>query len=426
MHKLVIQTMLKDEEHILNEWIVYHILLGIEHIFIYDDNSKIPVSETIKELPKNILEKVTVYRLEELDSNIYNEETFINSSYYNENLYLKMKEYKQLYFLNHFVFNNKNVSEWCFFCDCDEFLYLNNNDNIFDFLKKYHEHDIIYIPWLMYGSSYHIEQPKGLVINNFTRHSKNYFPWGKSIAKLSEISNVICVHEIDKKNKKFFKLDHTVKLFELPIHINHYITNSIKLYLKRKLRIDIGLKNGNIRKYSLMYDILSNYNNIETNIMEKYSKEINNILKNNINKTIIKNDNIDFFYLNNKYIHKAENIEILYEMLQTDNLRYCKKDEFKYINLDNIPKDFNVKEYIELNKDLMDLNMTEIEAYLHYDNTGYTENRKYKYENIPEDFNAKEYVELNEDLKNLKFTELEGKVHYEYDGYKENRKYKYD
>ena len=37
MHKLVIQTMLKDEEHILNEWIVYHILLGIEHIFIYDD-----------------------------------------------------------------------------------------------------------------------------------------------------------------------------------------------------------------------------------------------------------------------------------------------------------------------------------------------------------------------------------------------------
>jgi hypothetical protein len=113
-------------------------------------------------------------------------------------------------------------------------------------------------------------------------------------------------------------------------------------------------------------------------------------------------------------------------MLNSENIRYCKKDEFKYINLDNIPEDFNIKEYIELNKDLRDLNITEIEGYLHYDNTGYKENIKYKYENIPIDFNAKEYVELNEDLRNLNFTELEGKVHYENDGYKENRKYKYD
>jgi hypothetical protein len=48
---------------------------------------------------------------------------------------------------------------------------------------------------------------------------------------------------------------------------------------------------------------------------------------------------------------------------------------------------------------------------------------KKHYENIPDDFNAKEYVELNEDLKNI--TELEAKNHYEFHGYKENRKYKY-
>jgi hypothetical protein len=66
-----------------------------------------------------------------------------------------------------------------------------------------------------------------------------------------------------------------------------------------------------------------------------------------------------------------------------------------------------------------------LEGKFHYENHGYKENRKYKYDNIPEDFNAKEYIELNEDLRYLNMNELEGKVHYENHGYKENRKYKY-
>jgi len=68
--------------------------------------------------------------------------------------------------------------------------------------------------------------------------------------------------------------------------------------------------------------------------------------------------------------------------------------------------------------------MTNIEAKIHYENDGYKENRKYKYENIPEDFVAETYKELNEDLKNM--TNIEAKIDYENDGYKENRKYKFN
>jgi hypothetical protein len=42
-----------------------------------------------------------------------------------------------------------------------------------------------------------------------------------------------------------------------------------------------------------------------------------------------------------------------------------------------------------------------------------------KIENIQNNFNSKYYIELNEDLINL--TELQAKLHYEYEGYKENR-----
>ena len=48
----------------------------------------------------------------------------------------------------------------------------------------------------------------------------------------------------------------------------------------------------------------------------------------------------------------------------------------------------------------------------------------YKYENIPDDFNPKDYIELNEDLHNL--TKLQSKKHYENIGYTENRRYKYE
>ena len=86
-----------------------------------------------------------------------------------------------------------------------------------------------------------------------------------------------------------------------------------------------------------------------------------------------------------------------------------------------IPTEFNAKIYIELNEDLK--NMTELEAKVHYENDGYKENRKYKYENIPNDFNSTIYIELNEDLKDL--SELQAKIHYENEGYNENRLYKY-
>jgi len=98
---------------------------------------------------------------------------------------------------------------------------------------------------------------------------------------------------------------------------------------------------------------------------------------------------------------------------------YKTNRKYKY---ENIPEDFNVSIYKELNGDLQ--HMTDIEAKIHYGYDGYKENRKYKYENIPEDFVAKDYIELNEDLQHM--TDIEAKIHYGYDGYKENRKYKYE
>lgn len=98
-------------------------------------------------------------------------------------------------------------------------------------------------------------------------------------------------------------------------------------------------------------------------------------------------NNIDFNMFYKEFNDKKYNENKYFKLFCY--LVYIKKYE-------NIPEDFNVSIYKELNGDLQVL--TDLQATDHYNCCGYEENRKYKYENIPEDFNLVQYKELNEDL----------------------------
>ncbi len=39
----------KDENNYLAEWLNYHILMGVERFYIYDNDSQIPVRDTLKD-----------------------------------------------------------------------------------------------------------------------------------------------------------------------------------------------------------------------------------------------------------------------------------------------------------------------------------------------------------------------------------------
>ena len=86
-----------------------------------------------------------------------------------------------------------------------------------------------------------------------------------------------------------------------------------------------------------------------------------------------------------------------------------------------LPKDFNIEYYKKLNNDLQ--NLSNIEAIEHYINYGKKELRKYKFEyDLPKDFNPIEYKILNDDLKFL--NDIEASHHYLIYGIEEKRKYK--
>jgi len=306
----------------LNEWIVHNILIGFEHIYIYDDNSNPNIKDIISVLPINIMDCVTIYRLD-CDYEINNGE-YINKKdnllYFDESIYRKHKQNKQRYLMNYFLKTHKTISKYCFFCDVDEFIYLRDHITIQEYLNTMDNYNIIYIPWIYYGTSYYINKPKGVMMDNFRCHCSKY-DCGKSIIKMSNVDEIYDIHKINPKNPNYFEYDRSAPLFSLPIHINHYITKAFKSVLIKKKEHCLGQTNEFYRTIPHIIGLGNgvNLNSITSNhIMEKYIYKINDILKYELNDNhndynkykpgIIIMDNIEMSY---SYVNNNSNMNLL-------------------------------------------------------------------------------------------------------------------
>ena len=62
----VLSTNVRDENNII-EFIMHHLTLGFDHIYIIDHLSKVKVTDSIKVLPQKYRTMVSVFRLENPD-----------------------------------------------------------------------------------------------------------------------------------------------------------------------------------------------------------------------------------------------------------------------------------------------------------------------------------------------------------------------
>jgi len=339
MYNIVIATMNSNEIDI-NEWIVHNILLGFEHIYIYDDNSNPKVIDIIAELPDYIKNCITIYRLDshyEINKGEYSVSETENLLYFDKDIYQKYKTNKQKYLMNYFLKYHKNISKYCFFCDIDEFLYLKEDNTIIDYLDKMSEYDIIYIKWIYYGTSYYIDKPKGLLIDNFRCHCNGYDS-GKCIVNIQNIDEILCIHSINEniEKNKYYEYDKNSPLFTHCIHINHYITKSYKSVLRKKKEHCLGQVNDFYRsiEHIIVVGLGNNLNKITNNhIMEKYIFEINKILNYDLNQEEknyedYSNGVICFngVNLSHKYIKENENIKLIEDILNSNDIIYIKNN----------------------------------------------------------------------------------------------------
>lgn len=118
-------TIFKDEALNLIEWIEYHLIVGVEHFYLYNNNS----SDNYRDVLKPYIEQGIV--------------TLINWPPYPG----------QASAYNNCWENYRNDSKWIAFIDCDEYICPRYEQNIADFLNKYSKYPIIVMYWLMFGTS---------------------------------------------------------------------------------------------------------------------------------------------------------------------------------------------------------------------------------------------------------------------------------
>lgn len=167
----------RDEDRYIAEWIAFHLAIGFDHIFIYDNLSVNPISSLLKQ--RILLNKVTVIRWPAIP---------------NDNA--------QLSAYRHFLHTYQDWVEWAAVIDLDEFINLKQDRSILQFLNRFPSASAIEINWRIFGSSGEVSYQRRPMIERFKTASNIEFEPNilvKTIHRLSQ-TEMIYVHYGKYKN----------------------------------------------------------------------------------------------------------------------------------------------------------------------------------------------------------------------------------
>lgn len=124
-YNYVICAIFKDEAPFLKEWIEYHLMLGFEHIYMYNNKSSDRYNDILN--PYIVENKVTLIDWP-----------------YDQSQILAYQNYYEVY---------RNEAQWVSFLDIDEFFCPKYKNSIGEWLKEYERYPVVLIYWKMFGSS---------------------------------------------------------------------------------------------------------------------------------------------------------------------------------------------------------------------------------------------------------------------------------
>ena len=225
------------ENDYINEWIGHHLNIGIDHIYIYD-NSSSTEEKLSGAIYEQYLDRVTVIP-------IY------------DKIHYQRKAYKEAYDMY------GNQYNYLIYIDIDEFIMLQKDKNIKDFIKRFpNDLECYRMNWEVYGDNEIINRDiSSSVVKDFSTPSFNATKNSttKSIIKggLENIDFISVHYAIKNINDKwktnlityFGDMKHITKM--LPINVksinihdvdytyiklNHYITKSLCEFICQKMR----------------------------------------------------------------------------------------------------------------------------------------------------------------------------------------------
>lgn len=204
---------IKDENEYLEEWINYHLKIGVEHFYIYDNGSKIPITVTLE---KNNLTKYTTV------------------------IYMPGKA-RQVKAYGHCLKNFGKAYKWIGFIDTDEFIVpkLTNGD-FKAFLTEFEPFGGLGINWMIFGSNGHLKRTHLPQLKSFLLRADESFNINvhiKSIVQPEHVQSVLGSHNFEYKegkfcvNENFERIDGAFSKTSVnKIQLNHYYCRSLEEY----------------------------------------------------------------------------------------------------------------------------------------------------------------------------------------------------
>ena len=132
-------TIALHEEPYIDEWIQYHLKLGFDHIYVYDNDPANPLNH----LPQRYPQRVTVVPFPGLQR--------------------QMASYRS------FVRQFRHRHTWAAFIDVDEFIVLRQHSQILGFLQEYCPRGALGLHWVIFDSNNHRFYEDRPVLERFTR-----------------------------------------------------------------------------------------------------------------------------------------------------------------------------------------------------------------------------------------------------------------
>jgi hypothetical protein len=331
---------IKNERY-LEEFIMYHSIVGVEHFYIYDNESDIKIRDRL--------------------CNPYFSKMCTIIDYPGKNL--QMSAY------NHCINNFKYETRWLAIVDGDEYILPKHHfQTVRDFLHNYEDAHAIGINWVFFGSSYYSNVQDGYLVDKYRYCQGKQDDHIKTIIQPQYVKECHSPHHVvlydpskyidSKRNiigNNAFNTNYTIDL----IQINHYHLRSYEDYQNKYNR-------GNADTDNRVRNIpLDEYHNLFNNVIDNYlpDKYLNEMIK----RFIMINTNIS--------IYKALNNDIYFNTLEEyyDHLHNYAITQNRHCHIWQKYPNFNRDIYRQNYPDLVHLSDQDVE--IHYITQGSNEGR---------------------------------------------------
>lgn len=254
----------KDEARYFREWIEYQKIIGVDHIYAYNNDSTDDYMSVLK--------------------------SYIDDDYIT--LVEFPGKYAQFAAYTHCYENFRNETYWLSFVDLDEFIVPHTTTDIKKWIKPYEKYPSIEFYWLMFGTNGVVEYDENkLVIEQYTNSFENIRNTGKIALNTAYQPvkmyhhNISCylnifthkfkVPTIDEHRKfVFFYEDHKVN-YKHTIQMNHYWSKCLSEYVRKIDKGAIANKNNEEVRKDLSFFYWHEHQNVrEDKVIFRFLAEL--------------------------------------------------------------------------------------------------------------------------------------------------------